>query len=71
MDSQVNLILNAAKTAIDSPRECLAAVIRAGMVAQVYANCDECLLGEIFVLSTKSVLKNDIDLHGAACIGGR
>ena len=62
MDTQVKLIFDAVKKGIESPRERQAAIVRAGLLAQAYANYDDGLLQEVFGSGTEGVLKNDVDL---------
>jgi hypothetical protein len=47
MDEQVRSIFDST-TAIRSARERLAAIVRAGLLAQVYVNQDEALVEEVF-----------------------
>jgi hypothetical protein len=62
MDTQVNLIFEAVKKTIDSPRERQAAIIRAGRLAQVYVNYDESTIEEVFGLPADRMLKDDVDM---------
>jgi hypothetical protein len=71
MDSQVNLIFQTLRENIASPRERQAAAIRAGLLAQAYANCDDSILEEVFGLAPERVLKNDVDMDRASLVGRR
>jgi hypothetical protein len=62
MDRQVNLILEAVKKGIPSARERQAAIVRAGYLAQAYANYDDETLEEVFGLPSDRMLKDDVDV---------
>lgn len=48
MDSQVKLILEAVKRGIPSPAERVAAIRRAGLLAEAYACADAEMIEEVF-----------------------
>jgi hypothetical protein len=48
MDSQVKLILEAVKNGIPSPAERVAAIRRAGLLAEAYACADTEMIEEVF-----------------------